>query len=539
MKRCLSLLIVLCLALSLAPMTTATTQQHDYSTTANSGIRHEICTTLSGTSASDYYTGANTYEALRAKSGTELLTALRNLMRSTHTKQSTYNNCRDMAVKTDCENADGTSISLLYTSYSATWADWCNNRKANEQGWNREHVWPKNLGGFDTIGVGADLHHVRPSDQPINNKRGNLKYGNVNGGSAAKGAAYTGGLIGGYSGGGYFEPLDNVKGDVARICLYVYVRYGGELSKCNNITNVFESVDVLLEWCALDPVDTWEMGRNEVVGAFQGNRNVFIDYPELAWLIFNKEIPADLTTPSGDSSAPIEPTECAHSRTVLKDAYDATCTEMGYSGDTYCADCGEMVSSGYDIPELDHINENNDNTCDRCNSSVTCGHGKTQLKGATDATCGSDGYSGDTYCFYCNERVSKGQTIPATGEHHYVSGTCSVCGNVQPTDPPVTEPPVTEPPVTEPPVTEPPVTEPPVTEPPTQPTEPPTVPTDPSSQPTEPTAQPTQPSTKPTTPADPTEPDEPDYGWLVFVVIGVAVCGCALTVAFTKKRNHS
>jgi hypothetical protein len=63
--------------------------------------------------------------------------------------------------------------------------------------------------------------------------------------------------------------LDNVKGDVARICLYVYVRWGKEFPSCNNINTVFQSIDVLLEWCALDPVDTWEMGRNEVVAAIQ------------------------------------------------------------------------------------------------------------------------------------------------------------------------------------------------------------------------------------------------------------------------------
>jgi len=62
---------------------------------------------------------------------------------------------------------------------------------------------------------------------------------------------------------------------------------------------VFQSVDVLLEWCEMDPVDTWEMGRNEVIEDIQGNRNVFIDYPEYAWLIYGRDIPDDMTTPSG------------------------------------------------------------------------------------------------------------------------------------------------------------------------------------------------------------------------------------------------
>ena len=193
--------------------------------------------------------------------------------------------------------------------------------------------------------------------------RANDKYGNVTSGKDVKGSSLVNGAVGGKSGGGYYEPLDNVKGDVARICLYVYVRYGGELSQCNKITNVFQSVDVLLEWCALDPVDTWEMGRNEVVGAIQGNRNVFIDYPEYAWLLFGQEVPSDMTTPSGMAQAkpdeptvpdepavPDEPTvpdePCTHEQTELRGAKKATCTVEGYTGDTYCRACGEKLSDG-------------------------------------------------------------------------------------------------------------------------------------------------------------------------------------------------
>ena len=274
------------------------TQPTTYSSTYNSGTRHVVCTTLDGTDASDYYTGAYTYDSLSTLSDDELLASLRNLMTSTHAYTATYNDSRDMAPMTDCQGEDGTVV-LLYTSYVATFADFIG---SGSVGWNREHVWPKSLGGFDKTGAGADLHHVRPDDVTTNADRGNLKYGNVENGQTVKGSSLVSRAVGGESGGGYFEPLDNVKGDVARICLYVYARYGGEISQCASITNVFESVDVLLEWCESDPVDTWEMGRNEVVASKQGNRNVFIDYPELAWLIFDREIPADMVTPSGEAA---------------------------------------------------------------------------------------------------------------------------------------------------------------------------------------------------------------------------------------------
>ena len=43
-----------------------------------------------------------------------------------------------------------------------------------------------------------------------------------------------------------------------------------------------ESLDVLLLWMEQDPVDTWELGRNDAVQAITGTRNVFVDYPEYA-----------------------------------------------------------------------------------------------------------------------------------------------------------------------------------------------------------------------------------------------------------------
>lgn len=268
-----------------------------YSKQSNSGTRDVICTSLDGTSASSYYTSSYTFDALSQQGSNQLLQSLRTLMTSTHKKTSSYDNCRDYANRTDCENGDG-KVLLVYTSYSATMSQY--------NGWNREHVWPKSLGGNNTSGGGADLHHIRPSDASVNSSRGNKKYGNVNGGTAKYGNNPATGYLGGHYNSTYFEPLDNVKGDVARICLYVYVRWGSNWG-ADSITEVFQSVDVLLEWMAIDPVDTWEMGRNEVVENIQGNRNVFIDYPEYAWLLFGEDVPSNLTTPSGNNGTSANP----------------------------------------------------------------------------------------------------------------------------------------------------------------------------------------------------------------------------------------
>ncbi|MBQ9783893.1 MAG: endonuclease [Clostridia bacterium] len=287
------LLILILLAGLIVPVHASETRAvATYSTEYNSGERGEVCTTLDGTSAGSYYQGYG-YDDLSALSESALFDALQSLMRSTHTTISSYDDCHYMADRTDCENENG-SVLLLYTSYVATMSQW--------NGWNREHVWPQSLGGNTTSGGGADLHHIRPSDAGVNSSRGNKKYGEAGSNATEKyGSNPATGYLGGTYSSTYFEPRDEVKGDVARICLYVYVRWNSDWG-ADSITDVFQSVDVLLEWCELDPVDTWEMGRNEVVGSIQGNRNVFIDYPEYAWLLFGKDVPDSMTTPSGEAA---------------------------------------------------------------------------------------------------------------------------------------------------------------------------------------------------------------------------------------------
>jgi endonuclease I len=297
--RLISLLIIIAIFVSAFCVNTSAAVSKP--TISNMGTRDQLATQLSEMAIS-YYTAGYTYDDISAKSDSEALSALRSFMTTTHKNNSSYDNCKEYAYYTDCQNGNG-KATLIYSSYEATSNQWAG---SNGNGWNREHVWPQSLGGFKTSGAGSDLHHVRPSDAKINSTRNNCKYGNVNGGTQATGVIATN--SGGERLDEVFEPLDNVKGDVARICLYVYVRYGSEISQCSKITNVFESVEVLLEWCELDPVDTWELSRNDVVESVQGNRNVFIDYPEYAWMIFDKDVPTDMATPSGEAklSAPAQ-----------------------------------------------------------------------------------------------------------------------------------------------------------------------------------------------------------------------------------------
>lgn len=356
-RKSIALLLSALMLLALLPVSSvAEDQTIVYSDEYNSGVRHQLCETLDGTGAEDYLenNGYDFYE-LADMTSDDLLDSLRSLMTETHTKITNYDNCRDYSNKTDCENADGTTVVLLYSSIDSNMDEYTTNMTG---GWNREHVWPKSLGGYNESRGGADLHHVRPADSSVNSSRGNKLYGES---GSNFDTSYTSSAMGRIPGGTYnttyFEPFDNVKGDVARICLYVYVRWGSEYpGYCDDITNVFQSIDVLLEWCALDPVDTWEMGRNEVVEAIQGNRNVFIDYPELAWTLFDRDIPVDMVTPSGISDNEGE-SLCKHrsGEKYLAGEIQPGCLDEGYTGDWCCSNCNSVIEQGEIIsPEYNH-----------------------------------------------------------------------------------------------------------------------------------------------------------------------------------------
>lgn len=167
---------------------------------------------------------------------------------------------------------------------------------------------------------------------------------------------------------------------------------------------------------------------------------------------------------------------CDHKNTEIRNAKDATCTKDGYTGDTYCKDCGKKIGTGTAIPAKGHSwNEGKITTaptcenagvktytCTVCNATkteainatghtpvevaeqpATCteaghtagvkcsvcgatisgievipatGH-KPEIRNAVEATLTTPGYTGDTCCSVCNELLKQGTEIPKTGAH--------------------------------------------------------------------------------------------------------------------------
>ncbi len=254
-----------------------THQKGNHQVLANWGARGEDCVFLT-IPAIEYYAADIAYDVLSDNAGgtsqtdayqSDLYLALKAMMTAKHTYITTYQETRPLYAYTDCVSNQTDQLVSFYSGklHTSVW----------DQGdtWNREHTWPnsKGLDGTDE----NDIMMLRPTLKNENGSRGNKAYGE----SAT-----------------YFDPGISVRGDCARIVLYVYTRWGNT-GKMWGSSGVMENVDILLKWMAEDPVDTWEMGRNDSVESITGVRNVFIDYPEYAWLLFGREIPEDLVTPSG------------------------------------------------------------------------------------------------------------------------------------------------------------------------------------------------------------------------------------------------
>lgn len=122
-----------------------------------------------------------------------------------------------------------------------------------------------------------------------------------------------------------------------------------------------------------------------------------------------------------------EPVLCDHTgATEVRGAVEPTCTKEGYTGDTYCVDCGTVLSYGETEAMLPHVggvaNCHSAALCDVCGSEYgdkdPFNHdGGTEIRGAYAATCVRSGNTGDTYCLGCGGLISAGETIDATGIH--------------------------------------------------------------------------------------------------------------------------
>jgi len=156
-----------------------------------------------------------------------------------------------------------------------------------------------------------------------------------------------------------------------------------------------------------------------------------------------------------------------HQHTEIRNKKEATCKETGYSGDTWCKDCGKKILPGQTIAKTENhswdagkvttkatCTEEGEKTftCSICGDEKTekvsaTGHQHTEIRNKKEATCKEEGYSGDTWCKDCGKKILSGQAIVKTEDHSWNQGeitkeptckeegektfTCSICGNTK------------------------------------------------------------------------------------------------------------
>ena len=210
----------------------------------------------------------------------ELKAALHNIIDNHQTYNYSYTT--DILRESDVDPNDQRNVILIYSGESVDAED-------DYPGvWNKEHVWPRSRGDYGSSPPeGSDVHNLRACNGSINSSRSNHNFdyctngcNHLNGGSSYNNASKI------------FEPRDEDKGDVARIIFYMDVRYDGssgelDLEMTEGLLSQSSKAprhavrSTLLAWHDLDPVDDFERYRNDVIYDYQGNRNPFIDYPEL------------------------------------------------------------------------------------------------------------------------------------------------------------------------------------------------------------------------------------------------------------------
>lgn len=276
---------------------------------------------LNGYAQQNYYNNVNLN-----LTGLALKEELSSKITSTHTNFLFYSEVWDASKITDINPNNNGEVLLIYGWEDGSDSDVTNNRTrgVNNNGgsvgdWNREHVYSRSLGtpNLGESGPGSDAHHLRPSDVQRNSSRNNRKFTEGSGNSGTQ------------SNGGWY-PGDEWKGDVARMMMYMYLRYQERCLPSNvgfgdNSNTPDDMIDLFLKWNAEDPVSQLEIQRNEYHGNTnndfaQGNRNPFIDNPRLATRIWGGEIADDLwgIYSNNDNEAPSAPTNLTATNITTK-----------------------------------------------------------------------------------------------------------------------------------------------------------------------------------------------------------------------------
>ena len=204
-------------------------------------------------------------------------------------KVISYKNARKLMYNY-IDNLDD-EITGVYSGFKLSWE--YGSKSHNPFPLNCEHTVPQSY--FKSRSpMKSDLHHIFPTFNKWNSYRSNSPYGDIKDSKTDKwfrNDSYTQEMPKADVRDEYseytkrlFEPREAHKGNVARAIFYFYTMYENRVRPISQLAKV----ETLLEWHKLDPVDRAERRRNDLIEEYQGNRNPYIDNPELAELVWGK-----------------------------------------------------------------------------------------------------------------------------------------------------------------------------------------------------------------------------------------------------------
>ena len=194
--------------------------------------------------------------------------------------QLSYNAARDaMFMTIDNKRLNGQSAAVntlecVYTGFNKTSYTSRSDAQTTSPNFNTEHTFPQ---GFfnQSLPMRSDIHHLYPTTNNSNSQRGSKPFGTVTNGTPVS----LGG--GSFYNNTTFEPRNAQKGQTARAMMYFVVRY-------QDYSNHFSvQQNILKNWHNTYSVDSIEERRNNDIFIVQGNRNPFVDYPQLEKRITN------------------------------------------------------------------------------------------------------------------------------------------------------------------------------------------------------------------------------------------------------------
>lgn len=284
---------------------------------------------------------AGYYDNLKGKSGAELKTAVHEIIKDATVLSygSGTGHTWDGFYSTD--RMDNNQVIDRYSND----VRYFGSKGQSVSGMNIEHSFPKSWWGGKENQAYKDLYNLMPSEQKINSAKSNYPMGEVTDATTDNGCTKVGTGTNGYK---LWEPADKWKGDFARGYMYMATAYQDFTWQGTQALQLLQQGDyptlkpwayeLYISWAKTDVPDEQEVARNEAVSRIQGNRNPFIDFPNLMEYIW------------GDSTAyAFDPETTVRTAAMTSGGDTPPETGIIYSA-TFTAETGNCTISNSSVP---------------------------------------------------------------------------------------------------------------------------------------------------------------------------------------------